>query len=705
MKKLLQITVAYFALTAFNHATAQNVTIPDNNFKNRLLIANTANGIAKDENGTNIQIDSNNDGEIQESEALNVYELYVNQALISDLTGIEAFTNLTLLYCYSNNLTAIDVSNNTNLVDLVCSSNDLTAIDVSNNTNLVNLACDSNDLTAIDLSNNVNLYYVGIGNNDISSLDFSNNPSLGYFYAANNPNLSSINLYNGTLLDLDEIDQGIWNEMFEPLPDNVYICADEDEVPLIEPFLNNWDTTGQVITSTCSFLPAGDYNTITGVVYSDWDNNGCEEGEEVNFGRVKLEKDSDYIYSYTNFDGEYHFFTNDGTFNLSFDGINPDWFTVTPEDYSIVFDAVDGSISEQDFCITPNGNHPDLEILITPLGSAIPGFTSVYKIVYRNIGNQLMSGEYGINLFFDDNLMDFVSADVTPESTGIGTLSWSYENLKPFESREIIVNMAINTPTDPNFPVEIDDELTFTVSIFPVSGDENPLDNTFIYNQTVVGSYDPNDITCLEGKEVGTNYIGEDLHYLVRFENTGTDVAHNIVVIMDINEDYYNPDSLDILRSSHDVDVRLHGNTAEMYFNNIMLETSGHGNILLALETRDTLEENDFVISKADIYFDFNYPITTNDAQTTFLASLSIVENTENINLNIYPNPAKDKFTISAKSKIHQIEIFDMTGKLIKISAVNDNESVQDINYLSNGVYLMKVKTDDGNITARLVKE
>src|SRR5690606_6137644 len=571
MKKLLQITAVYFALVAFNHAAAQNVTIPDNNFKNRLLIANTANGIAKDENGTNIQIDSNNDGEIQESEALNVYELYVNQALISDLTGIEAFTNLTLLYCYSNNLTAIDVSNNTNLVDLVCSSNDLTSIDLSSNPNLAHLDCGFNNLETIDLSNN---------------------PNLSSLWAGGNPNLTTLNIHNGTLMDIDSVDEGTWSEMWANLPDNVYICADEDEIPIIEPYLNIWGNSGQVVSSACSFLPAGDYNTITGVVRSDWNNNGCEEGEEVNFGRVKLEKDSDYIYSYTNFDGEYHFFTNDGTFNLSFDGINPDWFTVTPEDYSIVFDAVDGSISEQDFCITPNGNHPDLEILITPLGSAIPGFTSVYKIVYRNIGNQLMSEEYGISLFFDDNLMDFVSADVTPESTGIGSLSWSYENLKPFESREIIVNMAINTPTDPDFPVEIDDELTFTVSIFPVSGDENPLDNTFIYNQTVVGSYDPNDITCLEGKEVGTNYIGEDLHYLVRFENTGTDVAHNIVVIMDINEDYYNPDSLDILRSSHDVDVRLHGNTAEMYFNNSMLETSGHGNILLALETRDTLEEN-----------------------------------------------------------------------------------------------------------------
>ncbi len=704
MKKILHITTVCFALAAFGHATAQNVNIPDNNFKNRLLIANTANGFAKDENGANIQIDSNNDGEIQESEALNVYELYVNQALISDLTGIEAFTNLTLLYCYSNNLTAIDVSNNTNLVDLVCSSNNITAIDVSSNINLVNLNCMSNDLTAIDLSNNVNLYSVIIDSNDISSLDFSNNPSIGNFRVLNNPNLSSINLYNGTLLDVG-LDQGTWNEMFGFLPDNVYICADEDEVPLIEPILNNWGATGQVITSTCSFLPAGDYNTITGIVRSDWESNGCDDNDLVHFAQVKAEKDDDFIYSYTNDNGEYTFFTNDGTFDLNVEHVNPDWFTITPENHTVVFDAVDGSIAEQDFCITPNGIHPDLEIMVTQLDNAVPGFETSYKIVYRNIGNQLMSQEYGVSFFFNDNLMDFVSADIAPNSANAGALSWSYENLKPFESREIVVNMSINSPTHPDFPVAIDDELSFTVNILPVTGDENTQDNTFVYTQTVVGSYDPNDITCLEGSEVSTNYIGEELHYLVRFENTGTDVAHNIVVVMEINDEYYSPNSLDIIHSSHNADVRLKENTAEMYFNNIMLDTSGHGNILLALETKDTLEENDFVISNADIYFDYNYPIITNDAQTTFLTSLSVIESPENIHLKFFPNPTKDKVTITAKSTIHQIQFFDMTGKLLKISNVNESNSIQDVNFLSNGVYLMKVKTDDGEAITRLVKE
>src|SRR5690606_14497789 len=309
--------------------------------------------------------------------------------------------------------------------------------DLSNNIDLYYLNCMSNDLTSIDLSNNVNLYSVIIDGNDISSLDLSNNPSIGNFRVLNNPNLSSINIYNGTLLDVDGLDQGIWTEMWSYLPDNVYICADEDEIPLIEPYLNVLGSSGQVISSTCSFLPAGDYNTIKGVVRSDWNSNGCDEDEQATFIQIKLEnEENDYIYSYTNDIGEYVFFANDGTFNLTLESVNPEWFTIAPEDHTVVFDAVDGSIEEQDFCITPNGIHPDLEILITQIDPAAPGFTSSYKIVYRNIGNQLMSEENGINLLFNDNLVDFVSADVTPNSTNSGNLSWSYENLKPFESRE-----------------------------------------------------------------------------------------------------------------------------------------------------------------------------------------------------------------------------------------------------------------------------
>ena len=99
-------------------------------------------------------------------------------------------------------------------------------------------------------------------------------------------------------------------------------------------------------------------------------------------------------------------------------------------------------------------------------------------------------------------------------------MSWDFANLLPFESRSINVIMQINAPTDTN-PVNIGDVLQFTSSIMPMAGDESTVDNLFQLNQTVVGSFDPNDITCIEGEVVAPSYIGEYLHYVINFENTG----------------------------------------------------------------------------------------------------------------------------------------------------------------------------------------
>ena len=60
--------------------------------------------------------------------------------------------------------------------------------------------------------------------------------------------------------------------------------------------------------------------------------------------------------------------------------------------------------------------------------------------------------------------------------------------------------------------------------------------------------------------------------------------------------------------------------------------------------------EGDFVQSKADIYFDYNYPIITNDAVTTFEADMSIDDNPKNIELMVYPNPTTDYFNITSQA-------------------------------------------------------
>ena len=71
---------------------AQIVNIPDANFKNALV-----NTLCVDTDNNNVgdaDVDTNNDGEIQVSEALAVIALDVFSNNISDLTGIESFANL-----------------------------------------------------------------------------------------------------------------------------------------------------------------------------------------------------------------------------------------------------------------------------------------------------------------------------------------------------------------------------------------------------------------------------------------------------------------------------------------------------------------------------------------------------------------------------------------------------------------------------------
>ncbi|MDO5971709.1 T9SS type A sorting domain-containing protein [Flavivirga aquimarina] len=172
-------------------AEAQNgddpVNIPDVNFKNALLNYSTT-------------IDTNDDDEISYAEAeAFTGTINVNNKAIADLTGIEAFVNITTLYCYDNALTSLDVSNNTALTYLSCRSNALTSLDVSNNTALTSLHCYSNALTSLDVSNNTALTNLRCYSNALTSLDVSNNTALTSLYCYSN-DLTSLDVSNNTAL-------------------------------------------------------------------------------------------------------------------------------------------------------------------------------------------------------------------------------------------------------------------------------------------------------------------------------------------------------------------------------------------------------------------------------------------------------------------------------------------------------------------------
>ena len=113
MKNVILFLILSF--TTFHSLSAQNIVFNDTIFKQALL---------------DVGVDTGNDGEISQAEALAITSLDVSGRGITDLTGIENFTNLQTLHCEYNSLTSLDVSGLTSLRLLHCYNNPLTTIDI-----------------------------------------------------------------------------------------------------------------------------------------------------------------------------------------------------------------------------------------------------------------------------------------------------------------------------------------------------------------------------------------------------------------------------------------------------------------------------------------------------------------------------------------------------------------------------------------------
>jgi hypothetical protein len=98
----------------------QQTYVPDDNFEAALELMGIGNGIPNDD-----YVDTYNISDI--------FSLYISFQDISDLTGIEDFLSLRSLHVQGNQLTSIDLSNNTDLKIFYVDDNQLTQLDLSNN--------------------------------------------------------------------------------------------------------------------------------------------------------------------------------------------------------------------------------------------------------------------------------------------------------------------------------------------------------------------------------------------------------------------------------------------------------------------------------------------------------------------------------------------------------------------------------------------
>lgn len=752
IKFLLSSLFFCLSITCFS----QNITFTDANFKTKLLTHNPV-------------IDTNSDGEISVSEASAFNgDLFVSSAnsapdneKIADLNGIEFFTNITKLYCSGNNLTELSLTQNTQLESIIAFSNQLVSIDVSQNALVDTLWVHENQLTSLDVSQNPLLDYLRCRYNQITSLDLSQNPLLyqlscadnqltsidvtqcpilelfdcarnqltsidvsqnpdlfGFLCSSNlftnidislNPNLTGFIVSDNYFLENINMRNGGNENLLVPTqfgfaavdcPNLQTICVDDST------FANNFFTEVSplaIFVEDCLADPI--YNEIEGKVTVDFDLDGCDSGD-ITYQNLLVRvynSDDNFFSTYTNSDGLYNHLVTEGDYN-TFLFTLPSYFVSDPYLQSASFSDL-GNTEVIDFCVTPNAVVDDLNVVLIPINEARPGFDASYELVYQNVGTTVISGS--VSLTFDDSKQSFVSSIPSEDSSTSNNVNYDYINLQPLETRSVIITM--NTFTPPT--VNGDDVLAFTANIEPMASDNTPEDNSYEFAQIVVNSYDPNDITCMQGAEILQEQADGYLVYKIRFQNTGTASAINVEITHELDEKF-NQNTLLPIASSHDFTTRVTtSRSVEFVFENINLpaqqddDAGSNGFVAFKIKPLNNVVVGDVFNAQASIYFDFNLPIITNIASTEIVDTLTNSEFTFNNNsIKLYPNPTNKTFLLKTSNELQvkMVSVFSLKGELL-FESFSKND-IYNIEYLSSGVYLLKITTNKGVFNKRLLK-
>lgn len=500
----------------------------------------------------------------------------------------------------------------------------------------------------------------------------------------------------------------------EPCNSNVYVYAYPQSVntyynlytiPLsgFHPSSNNYyniDTLNSGGTCNYNFGFASKYIVISGFVFQDFNSNGIQDSLEpgipyqpVNIGNV---------YVYTDSSGFYELYDTIGTIFITY---TPTGYyqgmATSPIDRTVVGLNQGQQFANQNFAIQSNQHMADLSVLINPLTTVTPGFPAWYDVFVSNLSTYqtdvaTTTFKYPPHLHFN-----FADAPVTVDAVNrIITIS-------PFQ-------IAANHQEKILLSFTTDSFATLGQSAFVsahVTGqytEVSTTNNVDSIAQVIVGSWDPNNkIPVVSNKVDNPNlqYVSavnanQKIRYTINFQNTGSAAAQNIVVKDELSNDLIES-SFELIGASHPVVCTRNGNKLNFKFNNIQLkdkynhESESHGFVTFTVDAKPGLQAGHVITDNAAIYFDFNAPVITNNADVTLVDYTSIDGlNSNNKTVFISPNPFSE-FTILKVNGVEgpvTIAVVDMIGKKV-IDKTADAQSYIKIERenLANGVYTYTV--------------
>lgn len=247
----------------------------------------------------------------------------------------------------------------------------------------------------------------------------------------------------------------------------------------------------------------------------------------------------------------------------------------------------------------------------------------------------------------------------------------------------------------------------------------------------IQGAYDPNDKQAFPRGFTNQNIIppNTQLEYLVRFQNTGNDTAFTVYVI-DTLDTNLNPESIELGAASHSYQLSMQtvrsGKTfLRWQFDNILLPDSNtnllksNGFIQYRISPKPGLALGSKVRNHAEIYFDFNPPVITNQTLTTF-DNVTYTDPGLNNNVTVlvptgvpasvrkrmrlYPNPVT-----TSQLKIHfeetgRLTLFDAQGKEVWHSVSLQGDQTIPV-HLRTGMYLARIVSASYSWTEKVVVE
>ncbi len=515
-----------------------------------------------------------------------------------------------------------------------------------------------------------------------------------------------------------EVDQGIF-EVTATMPSPFWeVCNLPITVDLSEPFSGeNVDIPVQA-DEICPFMTISMYGgegrlCIESEIYVTVENIGTELAEN-----VTVEIELDPFYEYLDFTGNAILISqNNNLFTFSIGDVD---FLEEVQFIIQTMNNCDTDLIGQSVCNTAKV-FPDFTCLPTdPLWSGAELELSAECIgnevimTIENVGTGDMNNGSNFIVIEDDVIMMNEPFNAIQSGDFISFPRMANGSFQRIETMQVPFHPIGNDPVAFIEGCGVNGSGAFSVGFvnqYPL-GDESPFED--IECSSIIAAYDPNAKYAFPIGYQAEHFIEKntDINYALHFQNVGNAPATKVVLVDYLSENL-DPSTIVIGNSSHDYTFDLSGrDRMEFIFNNINLPDSlsdpagSQGFVEFTIKQQPDLPIGTQIYNEANIYFDFNPPIKTNETMHTIGENFISVDVEDilrpNVAIQVFPNPfnTSTTFEVLENNNLYnedlEFELFDMIGRKIISRNFNNGSLTLSSDGLSTGTYFYTILNPEG---------